>query len=625
MPNSVKNILQMEDARQQREAYAFADHPPRKRPMKILCLHGVNTDENDTPAEPYWFSRWQQALTSVLPKDLAPPEFCEYRYNHYFNKEHASVGNYFGALFDAFKSAISRDSARGRGAAEDANPGAASMVAKWLEKPTLRAELRKNLAALIAKENPDIICAHSMGSLILYDTLIDADSRDSGKDRIVVTFGSQIGYPAVKQVFQNYLSPPSGLRQWFHFHNEYDLVLADRKLPLPPEVVTQIDTPFQDRSSLAGLINHDAVLYITAEPAVRYCWEGFAAASAKARGQAAAQWTFKAPKQSRPVQSHKHRALLIGIDNYPDEKNRLAGCINDVYSMSATLQERGFSPDAIRVVTDERATRQGVLERLQWLLEGVRSGDERFLYFSGHGARLTQYNNDGEPDHHDEALVTWDFDWKGNCGITDKELAAAYANLPYGAHLWVVLDCCHSGGMARGGGVTVRGLEPPDDVRHRAIRWDKKSGLWVQRTLNLSRKLMKSKTPHADAARYLGQDLSTHRMGRAVSLWSPESPAASAERKRMGHSGPFNPVMVASCGEGEYAYEYTHGAQAHGAFTFIFSDLLRRGDPGQPLAKLIAEVGRKMQTLLQLKQHPELYAPGDKGKAAFPHVPVKGA
>ncbi len=58
--------------------------------------------------------------------------------------------------------------------------------------------------------------------------------------------------------------------------------------------------------------------------------------------------------------------------------------------MSSVLQESGFKPDEIRVVLNERATAQGIMERLHWLLEGVRDGDERMLFYSGHGAQIPQ-------------------------------------------------------------------------------------------------------------------------------------------------------------------------------------------------------------------------------------------
>jgi hypothetical protein len=53
------------------------------------------------------------------------------------------------------------------------------------------------------------------------------------------------------------------------------------------------------------------------------------------------------------------------------------GCVNDVFPRSPRLQESGFDPDEIRVVRNERATTQGTIDRMHWLLDGLRDGDER--------------------------------------------------------------------------------------------------------------------------------------------------------------------------------------------------------------------------------------------------------
>ena len=284
--------------------------------------------------------------------------------------------------------------------------------------------------------------------------------------------------------------------------------------------------------------------------------------------------------------------------------------------MSAMLQDQGWDGDSIRVVLDDRATTAGVMERLHWLLGDVRAGEERVFYYSGHGAKLTQYNAEGEPDHHDEALVTWDFDWKKNCGITDDMLVSLYANLPYEAHVVFLLDCCHSGGMARSGSNPARGIDPPDDVAHRALRWDSTSQLWVRRNLDLSSKIRASDT--GKAASFIGQDRATHRIGRAVSLWQQDPEATADEARRLGHAGPFNPTILASCAEGEYAYEYRHGVESHGAFTFVLTRMLTGKGAPPSLKTLVERAAKVMKVRLELQQHPALYNPG---KAPNPFKP----
>ena len=70
-----------------------------------------------------------------------------------------------------------------------------------------------------------------------------------------------------------------------------------------------------------------------------------------------------------------HRlALYVGIDRYPRiENGNLDGCVNDVLSMRDLFAERfGFNDTILRI--NETATRQGIGEALQELLQRDLSG-----------------------------------------------------------------------------------------------------------------------------------------------------------------------------------------------------------------------------------------------------------
>ena len=67
---------------------------------------------------------------------------------------------------------------------------------------------------------------------------------------------------------------------------------------------------------------------------------------------------------------------------------------------------------------------------------------------------------------------SYDFDWTSARAITDKVFCELYAQLPYDSQFVAVLDCCHSGGMTRDGMPRIRGITAPDDIRHRAMKWD---------------------------------------------------------------------------------------------------------------------------------------------------------
>lgn len=585
--------------------------------IRILCIHGVNTNENGD-----WLAKWQQSIRSAAASAGVATdafEFHELRYNPHFEAANADAAVYAEAVkrlwnsYWAHRRARGRSTEKGLGTLLDNTIG---MVAKWTALPQLRQQLSTDLAQCIKRVNPHVICAHSLGSLITYDTL--AAQQALAQDRLFVTLGSQIGHPALAESFGGYLKPLGTLRHWYHLFNSEDAVLTC-ELDFPEAPFTQLDTFFDEW----GPLDHSAEQYLAHEVTASNVWAGLAGAlprgvkpaKPKPAPAVGGPW-FKAPTVQRRS-PRKRRALLIGINDYPQPENRLSGCVNDVFQMSAMLQERGYQPEEIRVVLDARATTRGVQERLKWLLEDVRAGDERVLFYSGHGAQVAALNTDGEPDHKDESLVTHDFDWSGNTGITDDMLAQYYANLPYEARFSIILDCCHSGGIARAGGVAVRGINPPDDVRHRGIEWDVDKQMWFPRKkLDLRGRM--NKAPADVVRRYLGIDGATQKMGRAVGRWSDDPAAFKAATRRLGHHGPYNPVLLAACREDQYAYEYTHGSVPYGAMTFMLIQQLRATAGRKTLEDVVTQCNSVLKSKLGYEQEVQLYRPREHQQTRFP-------
>jgi metacaspase-1 len=163
------------------------------------------------------------------------------------------------------------------------------------------------------------------------------------------------------------------------------------------------------------------------------------------------------------------KALIIGVNDYapigtggPD----LNGCVNDAQDMANTLVICGFKPADIRILTNKNATRANILAWLNWLFTGIVSGDSLVFYYSGHGTRVTNFNNDLEVDGLDEAICPHDYNSAGGGLITDDEFKTLFAQkMKAGVNLEVILDCCHSGTGTRASVVqnsAVRGL--PQDL-----------------------------------------------------------------------------------------------------------------------------------------------------------------
>lgn len=147
------------------------------------------------------------------------------------------------------------------------------------------------------------------------------------------------------------------------------------------------------------------------------------------------------------------RALLIGIDAYQRDPRitPLQGTLNDARAMERFLREQaGYRPENIRLLLNEEATRDGIIQSIeQWLIAGTRPGDRVLLHFSGHGAQVPALR---PGDLHDQVLVAVDayVDGRGNLRnfVRDKELGALLDRIP-DRKVTVVVDACHSGAITR--------------------------------------------------------------------------------------------------------------------------------------------------------------------------------
>jgi hypothetical protein len=268
------------------------------------------------------------------------------------------------------------------------------------------------------------------------------------------------------------------------------------------------------------------------------------------------------------------------------------------------------------VCLDERATAQGITERLKWLLDDPRPGDERVFYYSGHGAKIPEYGENMEPDRRMETLVPWDFDWSAERAIIDDQIFALYSQLPYTTRFVMILDCCHSGGMHRQGGARVRGLNPPDDIRHRELRWDLDDRMWVDRKFDELNKDFSSR-PEVNAA-FFGEDGASTRLGRA-SLVRDQSEREYRELKRKAGSprvGPYLPLIIEACQEREFSYEYRHGVTSYGAFTYSLCLELRRRR--RISFKRLVEVTTERLKRLGYAQRPQILGPSAIVNARVP-------
>lgn len=138
---------------------------------------------------------------------------------------------------------------------------------------------------------------------------------------------------------------------------------------------------------------------------------------------------------------------MVGINAYPGCP--LNGCVNDITDMSQLLVKNyGFQKSEITMLTDNRATTQGIKDGLTWLLAGAKAGDRLLFHYSGHGAQMPL---GGVGNYHgiDDVICPYDFDWSKEHAIGDRDFHQMFSSVPSGVEFVWVSDSCHSGNLDR--------------------------------------------------------------------------------------------------------------------------------------------------------------------------------
>jgi len=153
--------------------------------------------------------------------------------------------------------------------------------------------------------------------------------------------------------------------------------------------------------------------------------------------------------------THTIYALLVGIDQYASPRiPQLQGCVNDITTMKAFLQERTGDEYTLQVVIlkNSEATREAIINQFRTHLFQADSDDIALFYYSGHGSqeRTPPEFWQFEPDKLDETIVCYDSRTPDHYDLTDKELAKLIAEIAqHDPHIVIILDSCHSGSGTR--------------------------------------------------------------------------------------------------------------------------------------------------------------------------------
>jgi hypothetical protein len=158
------------------------------------------------------------------------------------------------------------------------------------------------------------------------------------------------------------------------------------------------------------------------------------------------------------------RALVVGIENYLntpkcDGTFRNPGCVSPTYGgqadaeeMAKFIQKRfGFPAKNIKILTENAATAQNIRQSFRdWIIAKTNPGDRVFFFYSGHGFRLPDNDDDETVDHQDEALAPFDVQTAPVLDnyIRDDEINEWIGAIP-DRQVVFLFDSCHSGTISR--------------------------------------------------------------------------------------------------------------------------------------------------------------------------------
>lgn len=252
-------------------------------------------------------------------------------------------------------------------------------------------------------------------------------------------------------------------------------------------------------------------------------------------------------------------ALLVGINSYPASKRftNLQGCVNDVELQRQLLIHRfGFNPNDIQILTDQQATREGILTAFnEHLIKQAKTGDVVIFQFSGHGSRVADPDKIN-PDGLNSTFVPADENPSAEKGIVNDIMGRTLFLLMSALkqkteNFTAVLDSCHSGGGVRGN-VLIRAIEGGSDY-----------------------------TPSPAELEYQKQ-------------WMKQLNIASADLPKI-RLGVATGVVLAAAGRTESAADYNFPGFNAGAFTYLLTQYLWQQT--SPVDTIMDKIGRNIRLI----------------------------
>jgi uncharacterized repeat protein (TIGR01451 family) len=148
----------------------------------------------------------------------------------------------------------------------------------------------------------------------------------------------------------------------------------------------------------------------------------------------------------KSVQVGEYYGLIIGIDQYSGDWPQLQNAVNDAKSVAETLSGK-YTFHYLKTLYNKDATRDNILKEFEWLMQNVKTNDNVFIYYSGHGEYL---------ENMDKGFwVPIDASSKTISKYISNEDIRSFLSGINSKHTLLVTDACFSGDIFRGKTMTI--------------------------------------------------------------------------------------------------------------------------------------------------------------------------
>ncbi|MBN1183676.1 MAG: caspase family protein [Bacteroidales bacterium] len=137
----------------------------------------------------------------------------------------------------------------------------------------------------------------------------------------------------------------------------------------------------------------------------------------------------------------KFYALIIGIDKYSGNWVPLSNAVNDAKTIEAMLKEK-YQFDKFISLYNEQASRMGIMNAFEGLLQEVNPEDNLFIFYSGHGEYKEELDKGYWVPYGARSKSTYEL-------ISNSDIQTFLKGIP-SKHTLLVSDACFSGDIFRG-------------------------------------------------------------------------------------------------------------------------------------------------------------------------------